>query len=408
MTHPVVEEQPKHAVKKITFSERLRPIKYTLTTIRANLRFVFRIIIRELRFFLPLQDLLVLFVWLGILIVFLLVFLIVGIPVTLSLIPTDPFNGAVLQQSIIKALFNDTTLRYGAGIIGIGTVVIRLMLKSPLSRYKDKVNARNDVTYIFGSIKPAEQFLTEMIFQYGYEERVSLISDADLIWVRKLGSQIDIYTVTDLREFEKPNLYSEIGFKNARRVMILTDSIELNQNILTNIRRVRPDVDIILLSQYTPAWAFSEIVQDEHLIILEDLEVTIESLVTSLSLDFAYPPTTEINVPRTYIGWSGKDMTADIPKITVLLIRRGDELYPPNETLQKDDRVVIYFESNYQMMLANRVVTELPIGSKKSKKKKKKKKIADQNPDSESNALLPLQKEKSSQSSIPKSIEDNV
>ena len=407
MTHPVTEEQPKPTVKKRTLSDNLRAIKYTLTSIWANLRFMFRTIIRELKYFLPLQDLVLLFFWLGILIVLLLVFLIYGIPGTLRIIPTDPFRWRALQVSIYGAIFNETTIRYGAGIIGIGTVLVRLMLKSPLSKYKDKVNARNDVTYIFGSTKPAEQFLTEMIFQYGYEERVSLISDADLIWVQKLGSQIDIYKVPDLREFEKPNLYDLIGFKNARRVMILTDSIELNQNILTNIRRVRPDVDIILLSQFTPAWAFSEIVQDPHLIILDDLEVTIEAMVTSLSLDFTYPPTTEINVPRTYIGWCGNDMTTDIPKFTVLLIRRGDELFSPYETLQKGDRVVIYFENNYQMMLANRVATELPLRSKKSKKKKKKKKgkkeIADPTPNAESNVLLPLQKEKSSQSIEDKS-----
>jgi hypothetical protein len=102
------------------------------------------------------------------------------------------------------------------------------MIKSPILKYRDKVNTKKDVTYVFGSSRPAEQFLDEMIFQYGYEEKVSLISEVDLLWIRKLGGLVDIYIVEDLKEFEKPNLFDIIGFKNASRIMILTESVELN------------------------------------------------------------------------------------------------------------------------------------------------------------------------------------
>ena len=149
--------------------------------------------------------------------------------------------------------------------------------------------------------------------------------------------------------------------------MILTESIELNQNILTNIRRVRPDVEIILLSQYAPAFVFSDLVQDENLIIVEDLDATIQGLVHSLSLDFDYPPTVEIDVPRTYIGSTGVKMSSDLFKQVVLLIRRGEELLSPEEELRLGDRVIIYFFSNYYMKLTNRVVTELPLVPKKKK-----------------------------------------
>ncbi len=357
--------------KKRTFSDNRRQLSYNLTTVRANLKFVSRVVLRELKYFIPLQDLFILFLMIGIILVLFLIILLFGIPFSLSFINRE--FAVEIQLWFFRAIFNEVTIRYGAAIIGVGTVVIRLMIKSPIMKYKDKVNTKKDVTYIFGSSRPAEQFLYEMVHHYGYEEKISLIADADLLWIRKLKSKIDIYVVEDLREFEKPNIYEIIGFQNAERVMILTESIELNQNILTMIRKVRPDVDIILLSQYAPSFVFSELVQDEHLVIIEDLDVTIQGLVTSLSLDFDFPPTAEIDVPRSYINNTGIDMSSDIPKLDVLLIRRGNELLPPEMTLQKGDRIIVHYFSNYNMMLANRVVTELPLEPKAIKSKNDKK-----------------------------------
>jgi len=255
--------------------------------------------------------------------------------------------------------------RLVAALIGVVTIVVRLMVQSPINKYRDKVNSRKNVTYVFGSSKPAEQFLFEMIHQYGYEEQVSLIADADLLWIRKLKALIDIYVVEDLKEFEKPNLYEIIGFKNASRILILSESTELNQNILTNIRQVRPDVEIILLSQYAPNFVFSDLVQDENLVIIEDLDVTVEGLVLSLSLDFRFPQTSEIDVPRTYIGSTGDEMSSDIPKLEVLLIRSGDVFLPSSEVLKPEDRIIVYYYSNFDMKRTNRVVTELPYKRKK-------------------------------------------
>ncbi|MFX0122127.1 MAG: hypothetical protein ACFFAE_00685 [Candidatus Hodarchaeota archaeon] len=373
---------------KRTFRDNLRQLKFNLTTIRANSKLVLRLVWREIKYYIPLQDLFLLFFWIGVIIGLLLILVIWGVPLVLGFIPGDPWNawgGSAwdgffqakknvpgLHLSLMNGIFNETTVRYGAGIIGTITIVVRAMIKSPIAKYRDKVNTRKDVTYVFGTSRPAEQFLFEMISQFGYEERVSLIADVDLLWIRSLIG-IDIYVVENQLEFAKPNLYDIVGFKNASRVMILTESIELNQNILTNIRRVRPDVEIILLSQYAPAFVFSDLVQDENLIIIEDLDATIQGLVHSLSLDFDYPPTVEIDVPRTYIGSTGVAMSLGLIKQKVLLIRRGEELLSPEEELRLGDRVIIYFFSNYYMKLTNRVVTELPLLPKKKKEKKSKK-----------------------------------
>ena len=360
-------EAPQYPVKKRTLSDNLRQLKFNLTAIRADFKFVRRAIFRELRYFIPITDLVILLLMLLGIVVLLLLILLFLVPLLLLIIDSST-NIADFQNSIWKILLSSEVIRWAAGLIGVITIIVRLMIKSPINKYRGKVNARKDVTYVFGSSKPTEQFLFEMIFQYGYEEKVSLIADADLLWIRKLKGLIDVYVVEDKREFEKPNLYEIIGFKNASRIMILSESVEINQNILTNIRQVRPNVEIIILSQYAPAFVFSDLIDDENLTLIEDLDVTVEGLVLSLSLDFHFPQSAEIDVPRTFISHTGDDLSSDIPNLEVVLIRRNNELLPSNEKLISGDRIILFYQGNFDIKRTNRVVTELPHKSKKKSK----------------------------------------
>ncbi|WP_455141632.1 hypothetical protein [Candidatus Hodarchaeum mangrovi] len=361
------ESRPKTDIElshKKSGGNTIRRLKFTLTSIRANLKFVARAILRELKYFLPLQDLFILILMVIGIILIIAMFLLLLIPLIILLLSES--EAVKFQTEAWRFMTDPTVLRWAAGIIGIATFVIRLMIKSPIMRFKDKVNTKKDVTYVFGSSRSAEQFLFEMVNQYGYEDKVALIADADLLWIRKLRSQMDIYIEQNLKEFEKPNLYETIGFANARRVMILSDSIELNQNILTHVRNVRPDIEIILLSQYAPIFVFSDLVKDNNLIVIEDLDMTIQGLVYSLSLDIGFPPTVEIDVPRTHLGATGIQMTSDLVKQKVLLIKRKNQILPPDEILKPGDRIIIYFYSNYYMKTTNRIVTELPYKFEKS------------------------------------------
>ena len=98
--------------------------------------------------------------------------------------------------------------------------------------------------------------------------------------------------------------------------------------------------------------------------------ITIDFLYAIGKYPIDYPPTVEIDVPRTYVGSTGVAMSSDLVKQKILLIRRGKELLHPEEKMKLGDRVIIYFYSNYFMKLTNRVVTELPLVPKKPKKKK--------------------------------------
>jgi hypothetical protein len=175
---PPPKKKTEKKAKKRTFGDNMRQLKFNMTTIRANLKFVYRAIYREVKYFLPIKDLIILFSMIAISIIILILMIVIGFPMSLDLINkitnSKIFPWEEIQQGFFRVLTDPTFVRTAGGLIGAATIIIRLMIKSPIMKYKDKVNTRKDITYIFGSSRTAEQLLHELVQQYGYEERVSL------------------------------------------------------------------------------------------------------------------------------------------------------------------------------------------------------------------------------------------
>ena len=370
---------------KYGIKESLRATKYELDALNSEIRFILRKTFRELRVLMNPVELFYLFFLLGLGLLSFFVFTVVIIPVLLWTIPgvshidiwgKPPFiDDKGLYNTIIGIWLSSDTLRLlGVGAGGIG-VLIRLLFRPDIDKFKDKVNSRSEITYVFGSTIYAEKLIEKLVFQFAYEEQAALIADKKYLWVERLAGSLDTYTVHDTEEFEKRNLYEIIGFKNAKRALILTDNIERNQNILTNLRAIRPDLPIYILSQYTPQYLKSgELVQDDYLHIIDDLENTREALVKSLSLNINFPDCIEINVPRNYVGlpvtrFSQDKKTFDLE---ILAIRRpnidddGWQLIPSEDgILQRTDRIIIHAKGSpisiFGLKQTNRTVSELPV-----------------------------------------------
>ncbi|MHA1990780.1 MAG: hypothetical protein ACW98A_07415 [Candidatus Hodarchaeales archaeon] len=360
-----------------TFSFAQNEIDAIHSEVKAGLRKLGR----EAKYLWRGMDLVLLFLLLGIIIVALFLISVIIIPLLLTFFPESVFEQAFLfndsgslklnslSQSMLDLWLNDTTLRIGVGGAGALGIAFRLLMKRDVEKFRDKVKSRDNVTFVFGSTIYAERFCHQMVFEHGYEEYIALISDQEYLWVQNIAGLLDTYTMKNLNEFEKENFYKMIEFKNAKRIMLLSDNVERNQAILTNIRGVRPDVPIFILSQYTPAFLESKLVEDENIHVIDDLDETNRGLVTSLSLDIVYPDCAEINVPRRYVGRSAEYITKDTPEVEVLAIRRPDidveggswKIVMPNEKLQRTDRILCYFTHDFFMKKLNRIATELPV-----------------------------------------------
>lgn len=416
---------PKGSSLSLGFFDKLRPTIYMIDALTAETKFILRKMRRELNNLFRLLDLTVIFALLigGLVLLFVTTtFVIPGIislaPESVVGNPSDTIwgpvickvyesNGTVTYSSancarplseatpawpfssrytindkpeftglstwIFHLWTGDTTIRLLAGTAGVIGVILQLLFKSEIDKYRDKIKGRSDVTYVFGSSVYAEKFLTQLVFTFAYEDEATLISDAQYLWVERIAGLLDTYVVKDEKEFEKSNLYTILEFKNAKRIYILTDNVMRNQNILTNIRAIRPDVPIYILSQFTPDYLKDQsLVKDENLHIIDDLETTREGLVKSLSLDIKFPLCSEVNVPKRYVGKSALLMNNDLGGngngIEILAVRRahlddnGWDLIPPEKaTLMRTDRLVLHVTWDFKMKEANRIVTETPV-----------------------------------------------
>ena len=421
-----VESSESPTKKPKVKNSRISSIVFALTAIQAEAKLALKRLRREFRYFFRFFDLAIIFSFLGIIVLSIFVATTFGIPIVLSFMPIGenpqqkmwgplycsqtlstgktiygqcsqlpdnapkneygpwPFSSGYVTNPSTNQTFpaysglstwlldfwlSDTIVRAALGAVGVIGIIFQLVARRDIEKFRDKVNNHKEITYVFGSTIYAEQFCQQMVFEYGFEEHIALISDSNFLWVENIAGLMDTFIIKNPDEFEKSNFYKVLTFKNAKRVMILTDNIGRNQAILTNVRAVRPDVPIFILSQYTPSFVENKLVEDTNLHVIEDLEATNEGLVKSLSLDITYPDCTEINVPRTFVGKTGEHITAESAGIEVLAIRRPDIdagegkwlLLPPTEKLQRTDRILCYSTSDFFMKQLNRIVDQLPI-----------------------------------------------
>ncbi|MFW9930770.1 MAG: hypothetical protein ACFFD1_15385, partial [Candidatus Thorarchaeota archaeon] len=346
---------------KYSLKDKWLVFKTEIDAIHSEINVGLRKLSREIKYLIRGMDLIILIVLFSIFIISLFLISVIIIPLILTFFPssifvepfikhtgTDITSGWQINSLTITMLHlwtDDTTLRIAIGAAGILGLIFRLLQKRDIERFSDKVKSKKEVTYIFGSTIYAEKFCHQMVHAFGYDEQIALISDKGFLWVENIAGLLDTYTIQNPKEFDKENFYKMVGFNNAKRIMILTDNVEYNQAILTNLRSVNPTVPIFILSQYTPAFLDTKLVEDPNTYVINDLEMTNKGLGTSLSLDIIYPECAEINVPRTFVGRSAEYITKDTPTVEILAIKRPNIdsedgswiILPPTEILQRTD-----------------------------------------------------------------------
>ncbi|MHA2233570.1 MAG: hypothetical protein ACXAB4_13895, partial [Candidatus Hodarchaeales archaeon] len=287
-----IESSKKKAKKKAKPEKpsAFRAIKFEWHALRAEMKHVWRMVKRELKYYVnPVDVAIIIMMYLFI------VFLV--ITATVALIPTivaifNPTQGEDLSRTVLNFWLNTTGGRLLLASGGLIVFFVRLVVKSDLVKFKNKVNSKNfPLTYVFGTSSYAEYLIRDITKLYGEEEQFVLIADKDLIWVRQARGLMDVYIVENREEFLKENFYEILTFQNAQEFLILTDEVELNQAILTHVRGLRDfkhveDLPkIIMLSETAPSFLKHRNLEEENIVLLDDLSAITDGLVLSLSLD---------------------------------------------------------------------------------------------------------------------------
>ncbi len=223
----------------------------------------------------------------------------------------------------------------------LGGSLLSVFIKPKLDKFADKVNAKPNMIYIFGSNTLTQRVINEFI-KLGIGPLVALIADKKYYWIEELGKIVDVLILDSPEELRMPTIYDKIKFKNALKIISLVDSPEDNQHIILNVRRNNPEAEIIVLSRNKPY--ILDLVGEklEKITIIEDLETITREIIRRLALGFIHAPVIEAYVPEDYLGRSPKLLEEDFNgKIKVLGVKRNGKIIFP-EKLNKDDKLIIY------------------------------------------------------------------
>ncbi|MFX0114688.1 MAG: hypothetical protein ACFFB3_09075 [Candidatus Hodarchaeota archaeon] len=382
LTDETLGEKSKEIAKTEKKKEKIKPekpgafraIKFEWHALRAELKHVWRMVKRELNYFVNPVDVAIILIMYA----FLVLLVFIG---SWALIPTlwEIYDEAA-GQKMRDDVWGFWTSWGGRMVIGSGGIIVffvRLVVKSDIVKFKNKVNSKKfPLIYVFGTSSYAEYLIRDITKLYGEEEQFVLIADKDLIWVRQARALMDVYIVENREEFLKENFYELITFQNAHEFLILTDEVELNQAILTHVRGLRNFKyieglpKIIMLSETAPSFLKHRNLEEENIILLDDLSAITDGLVLSLSLDIRFPRCIEIPAVKTFVGWPAIALSNLVKGFDVLAINRQGQILPPREVMQPEDKLIIYAKERgeHDTKRTRRITKELPAFKKKVKK----------------------------------------
>lgn len=221
--------------------------------------------------------------------------------------------------------------------------------KRRVRKFAEKAVEQQSEFYVFGSNDFAEAFVDQLI-SIGAEDKVSLISDKKLAWIEEVKEHINVLYEEVLEEYAKRNLYETLGFRNAKKVIILHEDPVIIQNIMSYV--TGSDLQVILLTQFAPPFVqYLAGQRPGQILIVNNLSQIVHELYDKMKLPLSKPPLISIPVPKKLLT---HDLTTImIPKVRVLRILREEykkKLLPLDFPVQENDRLLLYLEDSQESL----------------------------------------------------------
>ena len=108
--------------KKRSLLDNLRQLKFNLTAVRADLKYIRRVVYREIKYFIPMTDLFILLLIVLGLIILVLLFFLIFVPLLMVILDSST-NVGEYQSWMIDSLTSPEVIRWAAAIIGIVTIL---------------------------------------------------------------------------------------------------------------------------------------------------------------------------------------------------------------------------------------------------------------------------------------------
>ncbi|MFX0049846.1 MAG: hypothetical protein ACFFAJ_04180 [Candidatus Hodarchaeota archaeon] len=215
--------------------------------------------------------------------------------------------------------------------------------KRRIRKFAEKAIERQNSIFVFGSNIFAEAFIDKLI-EIGAQSKVALISNKKLAWTEEVKEQVNVLIEEKKEEYAKRNLYENIGFQNAEKVIILHEDPVMIQDIMSFVSTETADLKVILLAQFAPPFVKYLARQKEgQILIVDNLFQIVRELYQQMKLTLDKPPVISIPIPKI----SRPLNELNIPSVRVLSILREDakqKIIPLEEQIQENDRLLLYLE----------------------------------------------------------------
>lgn len=208
----------------------------------------------------------------------------------------------------------------------------------------EKTVEQQNSIFVFGSNVFTEAFIEKLI-EIGAQSKVALISDKKLAWIDEIRTQVNVLIEERKEEYGKRNLYENIGFHNAEKIIIIHEDPVIVQDIMSFVSS-EEDLKVILLAQFAPPFVqYLSGQKRGQIIIVDNLFEIVRELYRQMNLPLEKPPVISIPIPS---GWHLEKLSElNIPHIRLLNILRDEEkrkIFPLDDPLKENDRLLLYLE----------------------------------------------------------------
>lgn len=275
--------------------------------------------------------------------ILLLVFIGIGFLLFLTLLAIDAWNTFLVPRGLPKIGLPFPLWRIFFVMGWILGALMSFFTKPKVKKFADKVAAKPSMIYIFGSNRLTEMLLNKLM-SLGMGVRTALIAEKKQLWIEQLPEEINTLILDDPEELKSDTLYEIIQFNNASKIISLVEDPDLCGNLLTRVRKVNPEVELLLLSNNKPPFLDLSTGRFEKVEVIKDTTAILRELTGKLALGYQRPDVISLTLPPIYEGRSPSLIEKDLKKrVKVLGIKRNGELKDITE-LRSGDQILLYLK----------------------------------------------------------------
>ncbi|MFW9915817.1 MAG: TrkA C-terminal domain-containing protein [Candidatus Thorarchaeota archaeon] len=217
---------------------------------------------------------------------------------------------------------------------------MKRLVKGKVGQFSELIQEKKTSVFIFGSNDFAMEFITHLI-DAGAANTVALIAEEERLWIEDVEETITVLIQEKKKDYKSEKFYKSLGFEHAEKIIILFESGELIQDVMSGVRS-QTKAQVITLQRFAPPFlTYVSRLKGENTSIIDDVNPIVQRLIRSIDVDIEQPPVIQVPASDHLIGKQASSL--EFPDLTVIGIVKADGTTNlPDQVIEEDDEVLIY------------------------------------------------------------------